>query len=500
MNAAPGQPRPDDDLHVAVTPEPPGTEPPVTGPSLLAAAAAGLVAAITVPDNRPGLGVTLAALVAVGVVLALRPARSWSLPWPSAVVGCVVAVMVLPAVSDALWVVVPAVLCAVVAFVVALGGGRSWPGVILPVLRCLPLGLRAAAAGSRALGRLAPSGAAARPALRATILTVVLVGVFGALFASADRVFGTFVRRLLLPDIRVDLALARILVLVTVAAAILTLVRLHPRPERDDEPRPATRSLVGVEWQLPLTALLVLFIAFVTLQFGVLFGGHERVLETAGLTYAEYARGGFAQLVVVAILTLAVIATTSRYTATRTEPEDRLRRWLLAGLCVLTLVVLASAFHRLNLYQAMFGFTRLRFGAQAIIWWLAGVFGLVLAVGGVRRSDVLPRAVVLFTAVVVVAVGYLQPDAFIARWNVERYATEARIDVDYLAGLSSDAVPALVELPADIGACVLEARGDRWTGEGEEPGGWAAWNRSRARATDVLGSLPQTAACRGSHG
>jgi hypothetical protein len=51
MNAAPGQPRPDDDLHVAEPPEPPGTEPPVTGPSLLAAAAAGLVAAITVPDN-----------------------------------------------------------------------------------------------------------------------------------------------------------------------------------------------------------------------------------------------------------------------------------------------------------------------------------------------------------------------------------------------------------------------------------------------------------------
>lgn len=485
---ATGQPPPPTDVDASDAP----LEPPVTRRSLLTAAAAGVLAAIVVPENGLGLGLALAALVAVGVLLALRPSRSWLSPWRSTVLGCAVAMLALPAVSDAAWVVAPALLVAAVATVVALGGGGSWPGLVLPPFRCVPLGFRALAAVGRALSQLAPVGARARQALLAAVLTVGLLGVFGALFASADRLFGTFVERFLLPDLSVDLAVARFVVFATVAVGILTLVRLHPRPA-DDEPRPATRSLQGVAWQVPLTGLLALFAGFVAIQFGVLFGGHERVLRTAGLTYAEYARGGFAQLVVVALLTLVVIAVASRYAVPRSGREDRLRRWLLAGLCLLTLVVLASAFHRLSLYQEAFGFTRLRFGAQAIIWWLAVVFAVVLIAGAVRRSGLLPRAIVLVTAVAVVAVGYLQPDAFIARWNVERYAAEETIDVHYLAGLSADAVPVLMELPAEVRACVLDASGHRM-GEGGDPG-WAAWNGSRARAADLLDPLRDTPGC-----
>ena len=56
----------------------------------------------------------------------------------------------------------------------------------------------------------------------------------------------------------------------------------------------------------------VLFAAFVVLQLAALFGGDEHVLRTAGLTYAEYAREGFAQLMAVAALTLAMIALARR--------------------------------------------------------------------------------------------------------------------------------------------------------------------------------------------
>ena len=51
---------------------------------------------------------------------------------------------------------------------------------------------------------------------------------------------------------------------------------------------------------IPLTLLDALFLAFVIVQLAVLFGGHDRVLRTTGLTYAEYARSGFWQLLAVA--------------------------------------------------------------------------------------------------------------------------------------------------------------------------------------------------------
>ena len=78
------------------------------------------------------------------------------------------------------------------------------------------------------------------------------------------------------------------------------------------------------------------------------------VLDTAGLTYAEYARSGFAQLLAVAALTFAVIAAARRWAAAAAAAA------LLAALCVLTLVVLASALKRLGLYEETYGFTRLR--------------------------------------------------------------------------------------------------------------------------------------------
>ncbi len=66
--------------------------------------------------------------------------------------------------------------------------------------------------------------------------------------------------------------------------------------------------MARLDWLLALGALIALFAAFVALQLATLFGGHEHVLRAAGLTYAEYARQGFGQLIAAAALTLAVIA------------------------------------------------------------------------------------------------------------------------------------------------------------------------------------------------
>lgn len=469
-------------------------EPPVTHRQLAAALAAGIVGAVAIPDEPIGLGVALTGAVLAAAVLTTRPADSWDEPWRRAAVACALAATPLPALSDAGWAIAAVLLAGVGMAVLAFGGGVTWLGLVRPALRCLPVGLRSTGALASGLRRAVPGGQRFGPAVRATVLTVVLLAVFGSLFASADEVFGSLVDRFLLPDIDLGLLPVRLIVLAVVAVAVTTFVRLRPAASDDRPLPPPTRHLAGVEWQVPLAGLVALFAAFVTVQFGVLFGGHERVLETAGLTYAEHARGGFAQLIVVAMLTLVVIAAAARYAPARGVVEARLRRGLLAALCGLTLVVLASALHRMDLYEEAFGATRARFGGRAIIWWLAGVFVLVLIAGARQRVRSLPRVVALLTGIAVVATGYLQPDAMIARWNVERYEAEQAIDVDYLAGLSADAVPALLELPADVRGCVLPRHASKLA-EVERDAGWGGWNLSRARAADALAEDAGTLDC-----
>ena len=182
---------------------------------------------------------------------------------------------------------------------------------------------------------------------------------------------------------------------------------------------------------------MALFAAFVALQLTTLFGGDTHVLETAGLTYAEYARSGFAQLLAVATLTLAVIFGAQRWA----RDGGTLLRVLLAALCVLTLVVLASALKRLGLYEEAYGFTRLRFAAHAAILWLSAVFCVVLAA---RFSAAwLPRALIGVTATAVLAFALADPERRIAEHNVERFERTGKIDVAYLSSLGADAAPAL---------------------------------------------------------
>ena len=80
---------------------------------------------------------------------------------------------------------------------------------------------------------------------------------------------------------------------------------------------------------MPLLVLDALFLAFVAVQVTVLFGGNDYVLRTAGLTYAEYAREGFWQLIAAGTLTLGVVKGATLVAQPRTSRERRALQVLL---------------------------------------------------------------------------------------------------------------------------------------------------------------------------
>jgi hypothetical protein len=321
-----------------------------------------------------------------------------------------------------------------------------------------------------------PSGSA--PLLRGSMLGLLVAAPFAALFWQADAAFAQLGRSVPLPSGDPLVGQAVTFVFVLVAAVGLGLAAR--RPFRRTLPR-VERRLSPWEWALPLALLDVLFLAFVLVQLAVLFGGNDRVLETAGLTYAEYARQGFWQLLAAAALTLAVIGAAALVADTPRRSHRLLLQALLGTLCALTVVVLVSAVERLLLYEDAFGLTRLRLFAVAIALWLGGLFALLLVAGlapPVRRK--LAHIAVAGTALALLGFSLASPDRLIADRNVERWRETGRIDGWYLSGLSADAAPALVELPAELH--VLDGLETRLAED--EP--WSSWNRSRARAREVL--------------
>ncbi|MFH7599701.1 DUF4173 domain-containing protein [Streptomyces racemochromogenes] len=465
---------------------------PVRTATLMAALAAGLTAAVVLGDGV-GPGLLLAALPAMAAAYASaraagRKARPWSLVWAA---GCV-ALLAVPALRDSAWLSTPVVLTAVLSAALALHGTRRWPGVLLS-----PLGLLGSAVtgvGWAWEGVRARGGGVGRdrwlPLLKGVVAAAALLLVFGALFASADAAFADLLGGLV-PDVPVGEGPLRILLFLAGTVLALAAARSAAAPHRWDavKSRPGT-ARSRLEWSLPLILLNLLFAGFNAVQLAVLFGGYDKVLESTGLTHAEYARQGFWQLLWATLFVLAVIALALRWAPRGTAGDRRLVRAVLGTLCLLTLVVVASAVRRMDLYVEAYGLTRLRLSVVAAELWLGLVIVLVMA-AGVAGGRWLARAVVASAAASVLAFGLLSPDGTIAESGVTRHRQHGRIDLAYLRGLSADAAPALDRLPEPLRSCALmEIRDDLGHGGGSP---WYATSLGEYRARGILRERPVTA-------
>jgi hypothetical protein len=149
--------------------------------------------------------------------------------------------------------------------------------------------------------------------VRTVVLSVLLVVVFGALFASADALFARWAGALV-PDLTVGSLVLRVFVLAAFGGLALagTYVALNP-PQVERLALPAGSPVARrFEWLVPVSLVVLVFAVFVVAQLTAMFGGHDYVRRTTGLTYADYVHQGFAQLTVVTLLTLGVVATAVR--------------------------------------------------------------------------------------------------------------------------------------------------------------------------------------------
>ncbi|HET7532681.1 MAG TPA: DUF4173 domain-containing protein [Nocardioidaceae bacterium] len=446
-----------------------------------AAAAVGVLAAALVPYREHGLAMFLALGALLGVVAAAdRQLRS---PSHLAALGLGVLLTATLLVRDAGWIVVLCLLAAFALGAAMLAGGRSVPG-LLASAAAVPL---ASLRGLPWLGRsLHPPSVKGKPVeawwtlLRTAAVSLLLVAVFGALFASADALFARWIGALV-PDLGSEEVLVRGFVLAAFTGLTLAAVYVAicpPRVERLALPagKPVSRPF---EWAVPVGLVVAVFTVFVVAQLTVMFGGHDYLRRTTGLTYAEYVHQGFGQLTVATVLTLAVMAV-ARRKAALSSPRDRaMLRAMLGALCLLTLVVVASALYRMHVYEEAYGFTRLRVLVSVFEAWLGLVIVLVMASGIRLRGGWVPVASLVTGSVMLLGLATVNPDAYIAERNIERFEQTGRIDWYYLSGLSADAVPVLADLPEEYRGCVLQ------DGQPSDDD-WLEWNLGRIRAGDAV--------------
>ncbi|HEX6358056.1 DUF4173 domain-containing protein [Actinophytocola sp.] len=459
-------------------------------PSLLpAAAAAGLAAAVLLPLERPGVGWVLTGFAVVAAVVHTdrrsRPADAprhftrMSPVWAAATLALLAAGFV----RASEWLFVFCVLAACVTGSLAVVGRRTARSVLYEVFAVPVEALRSPPWLGRAIRQRAEGGDPDRRRRigLSVLASAVLLAVFVPLLSGADATFAHLVESMT-PDSDAGTVTGWVFAFGVAGFGVVgACYLLSSPPPPEDENATRRRLAHRMEWTLPLGVLTALFAVFVAVRLVVLFGGDEYMRRTDGLTAADYARGGFWQLCVATVLTLALVGAALRWAPRNTTADRIWQRALLGALSALSLVLVASALDRMWTYQQAYGFSVLRLLVEACEIWLGVVFVLVMISLGRLRTAWLPRAAVGAAVAALLALVALDPERFIADRNIDRAEQGMPLDIEYLSGFSADVVPAAERLPEPQRSCVLYEVALRLDDDG-----WTAWNLSRSEAREAL--------------
>lgn|GEM_PF-586032 len=474
------------------------------------------------PGANWGIWTTLAA----AGLLALARRRRAS-PWPpgeriDGVAGAAAALAVIVAWGAALTadelfqllVLVTVVLALAVAARV-LGGlpGRSVGAATMAAAPVTGLGYALLEAGRRsAEGATRLHGQRTAPVVRGLTLALPIAGVFALVLAGADPTLTIWRDATLHAIGRLD-GLPRLVFFLSLGALTLGAYGLADRGsgaegvDRGTRRPPAIR-LGAVEQQVITYAIVVIVGVFLAVQASYLFRD-VGTLRLSGMSYAEYAHRGFTELTIAATMTVLLIVGLEYARAPGRETERRSATPTLV-LIGEVLVVLASAFHRLTLYEAAHGYTTLRVQVQAYIVGVGLALVLVASevagLGGALRRDVqrgrspfdprrLARRTAAAAALLVAGFSYANTEAWVVSQNIARYRETGSLDARYLTdALSLDAAPAtvaaLAELPPPCAAWMRE-RLDRRYGRAvlrraDRVPRWFEWNLRRERGLAAL--------------
>lgn len=263
----------------------------------------------------------------------------------------------------------------------------------------------------------------------------------GVLFADADPVFRQVIDAVF-PNIeRVDEFAGRLIVdavfVIAFARGLWLLLtrQSEDRTAHDAKPSTTSSSLLHGDISTTILAAMAVFVGlFVAVQIRVMIGG-EAWMRSMDLTYAEYARSGYGQMVVACGLIGAVLLALYFFRSL----QSRASRWLSYVLVAESVLILLSAWGRLQRYVDAYSLTTdrlwgqifivaLALGAAWLVWSLArryefGCFSTVLVIG----------AMTYFVA----APCLLNIEGRVVAANVSTRPID-KLDLAYISGLSSD--------------------------------------------------------------
>lgn len=230
---------------------------------------------------------------------------------------------------------------------------------------------------------------------------------------------------------------------------------------------PYFHPITGITFSAIIAAIYLLYSG---IQILYLFAGTGL---PEGITYSEYARSGFWQLVIVAFINVCMVLSCMYL-----FQENRWLKIVLTVISLCTYIMIVSAAWRMYLYVKAYHLTFLR----VLVFFSLAVLAIIMS--GVIVNIYHKKFPLVHYMIAVVTCGYLifsfaQPDYWIAKYNISHIQQMNAFDLDYLLyGLSLDAAPAISEI-----------RPEQLSGDGFYDEDYLNYNREIDTAVEIDSSI-----------
>ena len=194
-----------------------------------------------------------------------------------------------------------------------------------------------------------------------------------------------------------------------------------------------------------MSLILVVYTIFIVIQITYLFAKGSLPY---GLSYAEYAREGFFQLLFLTGFNIGLIIFNVWYNKNSNNKGAVFNKISLYYLCTINIMLLISSFYRMLLYSNDFGLTRLRLYVFGFL--LFELIGLIITYFYIRKPKFnIVFIYTLFALSYYVILNIVPCDRIIAMNLVDRYEKDINFNIDYVMDLSLDAAPFVEKLIND---------------------------------------------------
>ncbi len=282
------------------------------------------------------------------------------------------------------------------------------------------------------------------------LIAIPVCILFVDLLSESDKVFKSFMHSIFsIEDVselifKIVFFVISFLCASSLAFSYINKTMLKSSVSRD---RKEPESYIPV--YIVLGSLLFVLLSFSVIQLIYLFIGLKL---PNGMTYSEYAREGFYQLCIAAALIYIMYLACSRLTKKAYGKNRFALRIIYTLLMFCNIILCASAFMRIALYESVFHFTTSRLMAQAFV--IAVAIIDILAIIKIWKDDFrLMRAVIIALSFCLVFTTYFNMSAFTAKENIKYIDEFNEYDYHYLTCLYEDAVPYYIDYPEVLEHC-----------------------------------------------